>query len=302
MKLGFIGAGAMGAAIMRGVLSSGLARREEIAFSESSKEKGEALAQELGVRFASSNAQLVQDLGTKEEHTSISDAGGDGAGASVCSRASACDEPRPIVILAVKPNMIASVCETIRDAAQQTGAIIVSIAAGTPLASLESHFAAHQPIVRVMPNVAAQIQAGIAALCANHSASPADLSAVQSVFSAVGQTLIIEEKDFSAFTAIAGSSPAWTFQYIDSLARGALAAGMKKDDALHAAIHAVLGSAQLALHALDRGTKPQELIDTVTSPGGTTIAGLIAAEQAGFSVSTVTAVQACIARDRAMQK
>ena len=266
--IGFIGAGNMGGAILRGVLASGIARPQEVCFSRTNEAAGVKLAQETGASFISSNSELIESVGTG------------------------------IVILAVKPAIVPSVLAEIRKPAAEAGTVFVSLAAGTPLELLEEHLAAHQPLVRAMPNVPARIGAGVTALCPNRSVTAAHYAEVCRLFDAVGTTLELAEKDFSAFTAVAGSSPAWTFQYIDSLARGALAAGMSKEAALRAAAGAVMGAAQLALDSLADGVRPQALIDTVTSPGGTTIAGLIAAEREGFSNAAVAAVTACIARDQ----
>ena len=266
--IGFIGTGAMGSAIMRGVISAGLVAASDVVCSDHDAAAAKALSEELGVRAVASNAEVVTAVG---------------AG---------------VTILAVKPPVVASVLAEIREAAAAAGTVIASIATGTPIAALAAGLEPSQPIVRVMPNVAAQVGAGVAALCPGAGVTAAQLGAVRAVFEAVGIALEVPEKDFSAFAAIAGCSPAWTFAYIDALSRGALAAGMRKDDSLRIAAQAVLGSAQLALQALDSSIRPQALIDTVTSPGGTTIAGLIAAEREGFSNATVAAVTAAIARDQ----
>lgn len=266
--IGFIGVGNMGGAILHGILTAGIASPHEIYFSRTDEAAGIELAQKTGTSFIQSNRELIETVG---------------AG---------------IVILGVKPAVVSKVLEEIRESAAKAGTILVSLAAGTPLASIVQYLDTNQPIVRAMPNVCARIGLGVTALCPHHTVTPEQFADVRRLFDAIGTTLELKEKDFSAFTAIAGSSPAWTFQYIDSLARGALVAGMHKDDALRAAAGAVLGAAQLALDSLESGVRPQALIDTVTSPGGTTIAGLIAAEEEGFSCAAVAAVAACIARDR----
>ncbi|WP_353066369.1 pyrroline-5-carboxylate reductase family protein [Arcanobacterium hippocoleae] len=147
-----------------------------------------------------------------------------------------------------------------------------------------------------MPNVASAIGKGMTALCANDFVTAAQFAKIQEVFAAVGAVSVIAEKDFPAFSAIAGCSPAWTFAYIDALSRAALAAGMTKAESVRVAAQAVAGAAQLALASLPE-IRPQALIDTVTSPGGTTVAGLIEMEQAGFSNAVINGVRAAIARD-----
>lgn len=270
--IGFIGAGSMGSALLRGVLSAGTTAADTILFSRKNAEAGKALARELGVHFVSSNTELVRAVG---------------AG---------------IVVIAVKPHQIGAVLDEISAAAANAGTVIVSVAAGTNLAALQSHLNSAQPIVRAMPNVASSIGMGMTAMARVSSVSGAQFDAVCDLFKAAGGVIELPEQQFSAFTAIAGSSPAWTFQYIDALSRGALANGMSKADSLRCAAQAVLGAAQLVLDGLDQNVRPQALIDTVTSPGGTTVAGLIAAENSGFTNATIAAVQACIARDQEMVK
>lgn len=263
--LGFIGMGHMTTAIARGVLASQL--KHDIIMSRRDADAGASLAQTLGVTFEPANPALVDQVGN----------GG-------------------IVVVGVKPYAISEVLDEIREAAARNHTVIVSVAAGTLLDIMASHLAAGQPIVRVMPNVNSQIGAGMSALCANEHVTDEQLDAVREVFDAVGLTTIITEKDFPVFSAIAGCSPAWTFTYIDALSRGALAHGLPKREAVRIAAQAVMGSAQLVLESLS-DTGPAALVDQVTSPGGTTIAGLVAMEKAGFSPAVITGVDAAVARD-----
>lgn len=170
-----------------------------------------------------------------------------------------------VVIVAVKPIAMASALEDLGK--QSHGQVIVSVAAGLSLATLAAHSPARSPIVRVMPNVNSQIGAGMSALCANELVAEEQLTAVEEIFATVGLTTRIPEKDFAAFSAIAGCSPAWTYTYIDALARGGLAAGLNLEQARQIAAQAVLGSAQLVLDR--QGTlTPSQLRDQVTSPAG----------------------------------
>lgn len=267
--LGFIGAGSMGGAILRGVVAAELLPSPDIIFTRKSDDAARTLSTELGVTRAQTNVELIETVGSG------------------------------VVVVGVKPYAVSEILTEIRGAAKDAGTVVVSVAAGTPIAKLEATLAKDQPIIRVMPNVNSQIGAGMSALCPNEHVTDEQLETVKRIFDSIGLTAIVEEKDFAAFSAIAGCSPAWTYTYIDALSRGALAAGLKKDDAVRMAAQAVMGSAQLVLDKL--GTvKPAALVDQVTSPGGTTIAGLIAAEKAGFSNSVLAAVEAAIARDAEM--
>ena len=136
------------------------------------------------------------------------------------------------------------------------------------------------------------------ALCSNENVSAEQFAEVEKIFEAVGRTARIAEKDFSAYSAIAGCSPAFTFYYIDALARGAVQAGLRKDEAVAIAAQAVRGAAQMLLESLADGATPASLADAVQSPGGTTVAGVVAMEEAGFSATIVRGVQASIERDR----
>ena len=136
----------------------------------------------------------------------------------------------------------------------------------------------------------------MSALC-SQGASDAHKAAVIQLLSYVGRCIELEEKDFPAFQALASCSPAWVFQIIDTLARAGVKHGLTKAASTTIAAQALLGSAQLVLHAQDNDTVPTQLIDQVTSPGGTTIAGLLAAEEAGLSTALIHAVDAAIQRD-----
>lgn len=267
--LGFIGAGNMGGAIVRGVIRAGLVEAGDIRISCGSATESEEFATAVGARACASNTELVQELGE----------GG-------------------ILVLAVKPNIVPSVLDEISETCARLGTLIVSVAAGLPLDTLASHLNEGQAIVRTMPNMAATIGQSMTALCPNGNVSAEQFAEVETIFKAVGQTARIAEKDFSAYSAIAGCSPAFTFYYIDALARGAVQAGLKKDEAVAIAAQAVRGAAQMLLESLESGATPASLADAVQSPGGTTVAGVVAMDEAGFSATIVKGVQASIERDR----
>lgn len=269
--LGFIGTGNMNTAILRGVLASETTPASDVIISRKNADAGAKLASELGVTFEQDNAELVSELGEDS-----------------------------IAVVGVKPYMIADVLHEIREPAAANGTVIVSVAAGTSLEFIAEHLEANQPIIRVMPNVNSQIGAGMSALCPNEHVTDDQLKSTQDIFDAVGLTTIIAEKDFPAFSAIAGCSPAWTFTYIDALSRGALAQGLPKKEAVRIAAQAVMGSAKLVLDQLDE-KGPATLVDQVTSPGGTTIAGLIAMEQSGFTNAVIHGVNAAVKKDAELQ-
>ncbi|MDR1823747.1 MAG: pyrroline-5-carboxylate reductase [Bifidobacteriaceae bacterium] len=260
--LGFIGAGNMAGAIVRGVVRSGLVPAGQIGAFDPNDAALQHLTEETGIVPFAGNLDLVADAAT--------------------------------VVLAVKPHLVPGVLEQVGGLLQERKPLVVSIAAGVTLAHLEGWLSPATPIVRVMPNLNVAVGQGMAAVTANQAATSDQVEQVLALFRAVGQAIEVEERLFPAFTAIAGSSPAWTFLYIDALARGALAAGMTKAQAREAATQAVLGSAAMLAASSDHAW---ELIDRVSSPGGTTVAGLNALEAKGFSSAVIAAVQATIARE-----
>ena len=150
-----------------------------------------------------------------------------------------------------------------------------------------------------MPNLNSQIGEGIAAICGNNYTTLEQKEFVLNMFKAIGDAVELPEKDFSTFTAIAGSSPAFVFLFIDSLARAAVKNGMSKEMATKIAAQAVLGSGKLVLASEE---SPWNLIDQVSSPGGTTVEGILALEDAGFISSITKAAQAVITKDQDMMQ
>jgi pyrroline-5-carboxylate reductase len=266
MRIGFIGAGTMAGAIVRGVTAAGTVDAGDILLVDTRAEAAQSLAAETGAGVAGSPAELV--------------AGSD------------------VVVLAVKPQVLPAVLDGLRDDLAEHRPLLVSIAAGITLAALGERFPEGLPIVRVMPNVNAMIGAGMAAVCGNEHASEEQVHAVRDLFAAVGDAVVLAERDFSTYTAIAGSAPAFAFAFVDALARGAVKNGMPKALATRIAAQTVLGSARMVLERADDGVTPADLVDLVCSPGGTTIAGMCALDEAAFPAAVVRAVQATVDRDR----
>lgn len=271
MRIGFIGSGSMVGAIARGVSASGPAEagsdRPDLVFTDAHGAHAPALAAEVSGTVAESNTQLAHDV--------------------------------DIVVLGVKPHLQRGVIAEIRDTVTaRDDVLVVSIAAGRTLAGMEKDFRSAVPLVRAMPNVAAQIGESMTALCPNALVSDAQLASARDLFDAVGRTVILDETDFSVFSALAGCSPAWVFEIIDALASAGVKHGLTKARAVAIVAQALAGSATLVLDAAEKDVTPAQLVDQVTSPGGTTIAGLLAAREAGLSSALVKAVDAAVARDR----
>lgn len=203
-----------------------------------------------------------------------------------------------MVVLAVKPQIQSSV---IRELPGFVGCC-VSIAAGRSLNDIQEDFSVaglpEQPLVRVMPNINAFVGQATSAVCPGQYVDDHQYSEARALFDAIGETFEVPEKLFPAFTAMAGSSPAWFFRIIDHLAYAGVQHGLTKEQATAAATSTMAGSAAMLLQHLEQGGHPEQLVDRVCSPGGTTIAGLLAAEDAGLSRALTEAVGATVHRDQ----
>ncbi|MDR2564926.1 MAG: pyrroline-5-carboxylate reductase [Bifidobacteriaceae bacterium] len=262
MKIGFIGAGNMAGAIIEGIIASGLVGADAIAAHDPDDRKVKDLAKRTGIAAFAGNEEVV----------AASD----------------------VVVLAVKPQYVPSVLEQVGGQIVAKAPLVVSIAAGITLKHLDGWLGPNVPVVRVMPNINVTVGQGMSAVTGNDVATDSQIDSVVQLFAAIGQAVKLEERLFPAFAAIAGASPAWVFLFVDALARGALAAGMTKHEARAAATQAVLGSAALLRQT---GEHPWQLIDKVSSPGGTTVAGMNVLEDRGFSAAVVAAVAATVKRD-----
>ncbi|MDO8848530.1 MAG: pyrroline-5-carboxylate reductase [Coriobacteriia bacterium] len=197
-----------------------------------------------------------------------------------------------IVLFAVKPQVIDAVVAHLADDIE-AGAIVVSIAAGITTARLEALLRGGAAVVRVMPNTPAMVGAGMAVVSGGRAADPAQVERVRELFEAVGDALVVDEAVQDAATAISGSGPAYVALFADALAEAGAAQGLERDVALRLAVQTFKGTAELLLAS---GMEPQELIDGVSSPGGTTVAALEALEAGGFRPTVDAAVAAAVRR------
>ena len=267
---GFIGAGSMADAIIRGAVASGV-RAQDLAIT-SAHDSARRLAERTGAVHLENSAALARQ----------------------------CDA----VVLAVKPHVVPDVLVQIHDAVAAHRPLVVSIAAGVTLERIESVLPSGTRVVRAMPNMAAAAGESMTALAAGRSATREDLEDVRRLMSAVGRTVTMAEKNFSAFVGLAGSSPAFVLTFIEALARAGVMDGIPKAQAVEIVTQAVLGSARIVQVEETRradgaaGRTPADLIDAVCSPGGTTVAGVVAMERSGFSSAVIDAFEATVARDR----
>lgn len=172
---------------------------------------------------------------------------------------------------------------------------VLSIAAGATLARLEAALAPGTPVVRAMPNTPALVGAGAAAIAAGSAAGDGEVAWASSILGAVGTVVVVPESSLDAVTGLSGSGPAYVFLVVESLVEGGVLAGLPRDVASSLAVQTVLGSAQLLASSSDG---PEALRAAVTSPGGTTAAGLWALERGGVRAAFLEAVMAATQRSR----
>jgi pyrroline-5-carboxylate reductase len=199
-----------------------------------------------------------------------------------------------LVFLAVKPQHVPAVLAELKPAVTSQN-LVVSIAAGISLEKLSSGLGPSARVIRVMPNTPALVSAGASAFARGATATEADGQLVQSLLATVGLALEVPEKLLDAVTGLSGSGPAYVYQFIEGLSDGGVRMGLPRDVATRLAAQTVLGAAQMVLST---GQHPGSLKDAVTSPGGTTIAGLHALEQGGMRGILMNAVQAATERSR----
>jgi len=259
-RIGMLGAGNMAGALIRGLLASKSVKPEQIVASDVRTEHLKELEAEYGIKTFSDNVKLA-------------------AWAN-------------LVVLAVKPQVIDRVLDQMADSfAPDT--LLVSIAAGVPLRSLEARLPAHVRVVRAMPNTAAIALAGATGIAPGSRATQADIDVTQALFAAVGRSVVLDEALIDAVTGLSGSGPAYVMVMIEALADGGVKVGLHRDTALLLAAQTVYGSAKLLL---ETGEHPGRLKDMVTSPGGTAIAGLHTLESGGLRRTLIDAVESATKR------
>lgn len=261
MNYAFIGLGNMAGAILRGMHVSGRFEGDLIYGYDAAAQQALTLQQQMGLYPAASAEEVVR----------MAEA----------------------VVLCVKPQVMEQVLKTIAPALKPEKTVI-TIAAGLPLSFYEARLPEKMPIIRTMPSINGQALAASSALCGNAYADEARVAVARKLLSAIGGVHEVPEKLFPAFSAISSAAPAFAFLFADALAQAGVKAGLTRALSQQVAAELLLGSGKLMLQS---GEHPRALIDKVTSPGGTTIEGVLALEERGFAAALHAAIQAVIDKD-----
>jgi pyrroline-5-carboxylate reductase len=262
LSIGFLGAGKMATALARGFIRAKLVEPGQIIASDPVAAARTAFAKETEAKAAASNTEVVQSA--------------------------------KVIFLAVKPDQVASVLAGVREHFTSEH-LLISIAAGVPVAKLEAGLSVGVRVIRVMPNTPALVGESASAYALGKSATSADGELAQKLFSAVGAAFQVKESLLDAVTGLSGSGPAYVYQFIEALSDGGVAAGLPRDIATKLAAQTVLGSAKMVL---ETGQHPGALKDMVTSPGGTTIEGLHELEKGKLRGTVISAVRAATEKSK----
>lgn len=265
MKLGFIGTGNLASAILRGVVACENIKPSEILIYDINESKVAELSEELSVNAAKSANEV----------------------------AAKCEN----IIIAVKPKDFAALADEIKNDVKANNPLVISTAAGTETSKIVSCFGFDVKAVRIMPNINAAVGEAMTAVCSTESVSYAEKEFVLNLCEAFGKAVLLEEKFFSVFTAIAGSGPAFAYMFADALATAGIKYGLPAKTAQDIAAQMMLGSAKMLLES---PVSVSELIRNVSSPGGTTVEGVCSLKETGFENSVITAIDKTVAKDRMM--
>lgn len=265
-KIGFIGGGNMGEALLKGLLAAKVVKAKQVCVFDTDANRMEYLAKTYGINPWGSNKELVAESN--------------------------------VVILAIKPQVMASILAEIRPGVTLKH-LIISIAAGIPLRYLEDRLPEKSRVIRVMSNTPALIGEGATALARGSYASVKDLRLAEQIFSSVGKTVIVEERYLDAVTGLSGSGPAYIFAIMEAFIDAGVRMGLSRDVARVLTLQTALGSVKLAMESDEH---LGSLKDMITSPGGTTIAGLHVMARAGLHGILMDAVEAATRRSEELRQ
>ena len=262
-RIGIIGAGNMGEALVGGLVISKATLPDNVICSDVRPETLDKIKETYGVRTTADNGELCREV--------------------------------EIIIYAVKPQILTLVLDGTTQYLD-TSKLVISVAAGVPMVAIESYLNKELRLIRAMPNIAAAVQTSATAIAAGPHARKGDIELAKAVFDSVGETIFIPENILmDAITGLSGSGPAYIFVIVDALADAGVKMGLARHEAQLLAIQTVLGAAKLLK---ETGVHPGQLKDMVTSPGGTAIAGIHTLEKGGLRTTLINAVEAATERSR----
>jgi pyrroline-5-carboxylate reductase len=260
-SIGFVGAGNMAEAMIRGLLRGKVFKPTQVTASGPREERQRELAEKYGIQATGDNRQAAR---------------------------------QSIVVLSVKPQILSRVLDEIA-ATVSVESLVISIAAGVPVAAIQSKLRAGTRVVRAMPNTPALVDAGATAIARGEHARESDLEDAKRIFDAVGVTVVLDESLLDAVTGLSGSGPAYVFLILEALSDAGVKVGLSRRTAQLLAAQTLLGSAKLLIETNEH---PGRLKDMVTSPGGTAITGLHTLEHGGLRTTLMNAVEAATRRSR----
>ena len=260
-SIGFVGAGNMAEAMIRGLLRGKVFAPDQITASAPREERQRELAEKFGVRVTGNNPEAAR---------------------------------QSIVVLSVKPQILSKVLEEISDSVR-ADSLVISIAAGVPVALIQTKLRKGTRIVRAMPNTPALVDSAATAIAGGEHAQESDLEDAKRIFDAIGITVVLDETLLDAVTGLSGSGPAYVFLILEALSDAGVKVGLSRRTAQLLAAQTLLGSAKLLLETNEH---PGHLKDMVTSPGGTAITGLHTLEHGGLRTTLMNAVEAATRRSR----
>lgn len=256
----------MGGAILKGCVESGKFASKDIHVCDKDSERRKSWEELLLVK-------TTEDIGTVVD---------------------LCD----IVIVGIKPDGFSTVMPEI-SAEWKTNKILVSMAAGIPISFLEEFLPSGAKVIRIMPNTPAMVREGMVAVCRNNNISNKDMVLAMEIFESIGHAEEVDESLIDCVIGVSGSSPAYTYLYIEALVEAAVENGMEKEMATRFAAQSVLGAAKMVL---ETGAEPQQLCLNVCSPGGTTIEAVNTLEKNGFKSNIIEAFQAAVDKSILLSK
>ncbi len=261
-RVGFVGGGNMGEALIRGLIAASVVPADLMIASDTRSDRLAELTRRYAVRGAASNVELVREA--------------------------------DVIVLAVKPQIMTTVLGEISSSLVKRH-LVISIAAGVSTAAIRAGAGKGLRLIRVMPNAPALVLQGATAIAKATGLEDGDLETAQEIFGAVGKVVVLEEELMDAVTGLSGSGPAYVAVVIESLADGGVKMGLDRATAMTLATQTVLGAVTLLL---ETGVHPGTLKDMVSSPGGTTIAGIAALEEGGIRATFIKAVERATLRSR----